>query len=383
MAIYYIIYGVLLFLTLIFEVLPFRLNKQSTLILYVIVGAYLVCFAGFRTVGYDYAGYKMIFELISNLEPAQIFSFQITEYGYTFSNWLLRGYSYSVLVFFTACLAVLPKLIYFYKRCDDVFIALLVYYCMNLIGSDTGQIRQGIACGICLYALDEVSEGRLIKFILLVLLASSFHITAVFFLLMPFIRNKHYGFRQLMMFLCVCFLLSMMGNLLVTVANIIAPFAGQTSFKIIYYLSIAGTFSWASLLSIIKNIPLLFIFSYLVRPGKSAVFAEKTYSRLLAAYNCFYVSIALNVMILNLGAFGRITNMFRITQIYLLSEVCYLYGREFRISGIGAGLAKVLLIGYTAVFCVMNMTNHITFHIDTPSNGYVPYSWSLDMLGMK
>ena len=77
-----------------------------------------------------------------------------------------------------------------YLNSDKVMISMVMCICLGLYMFMIQGLRQAIAISICLLAIEACKNRKLVRFALLVLLASLFHRTAMVFLLVYFI----YGF---------------------------------------------------------------------------------------------------------------------------------------------------------------------------------------------
>lgn len=85
--------------------------------------------------------------------------------------------------FITICIS---KLIY--KWCKNPFWGFYLHTTIGLFTMSMSGIRQSIACCICWFGIDCILEKKPIKFFLLVLLAATFHQSAIFFVVFYFAR---------------------------------------------------------------------------------------------------------------------------------------------------------------------------------------------------
>ncbi|XOD68508.1 MAG: EpsG family protein [Flavobacteriales bacterium AspAUS03] len=181
-----IIYNIILifiFLLSFAEVL--FLKRKKKFFFYGIVFV-LIFISGFRyEVGSDYSSYKNAFFIIQNTNKPGV------EWGYHYLNKIFASFQNGFIgVFFTiAFFAILSKAIAIFKYSHYPILVLLLYYVIYYFNGDSGQIRQNLAMGICLYATQYIFEKRFFKFLFAIILATSFHNTAIIFIFSYFIGN--------------------------------------------------------------------------------------------------------------------------------------------------------------------------------------------------
>lgn len=107
------------------------------------------------------------------------------EVGYQVTTWLLAQifrHGQWQLIFSGAFFAI--SVCYFVKKnCQNPILALTVFNCLGLFNFMVQGLRQSVAMCICLWAIEQCKNKKLIKFLLLVLLASLFHASAIVFLI--------------------------------------------------------------------------------------------------------------------------------------------------------------------------------------------------------
>ena len=114
------------------------------------------------------------------------------EPGYLFTVWCLsRVFPSAQFVFvLTGLLFSIAICRVVYLNSDNVMISMIMCICLGLYMFLIQGLRQGIAISICLLAIESCKRRRFIRFLLLVILASFFHRTALVFILVYFV----YGF---------------------------------------------------------------------------------------------------------------------------------------------------------------------------------------------
>lgn len=89
---------------------------------------------------------------------------------------------------------------FIYRNSKDVFISVVAYICLGSFGMFLYAFRQAFAIAICLFALEAVQKKQRIITILLILLASLFHQTAIIFLPVLFLYNKKLNQKTIVSF---------------------------------------------------------------------------------------------------------------------------------------------------------------------------------------
>jgi len=147
--------------------------------------------AGFRdTIGCDWQNYEHIFNYQASIAlAAMALKGEVGFYALTNT---IKYFNLSYIHLNVAC-----AFIFFYgfnvlaKRQKDPLTFLALAFPILIIGLPMSGIRQGAAVGILCIALICFIDKKVLKFIALVILATSFHTSAIVFLaLTPFIKNS-------------------------------------------------------------------------------------------------------------------------------------------------------------------------------------------------
>ena len=189
---------------------------------------YLVCwmmglalFVGFSDMlgGYDRYIYGELFDEVADIRQegrdvftAYIFQQYPTELGYVYLNVLLSYFTSNRYVFILVVTLIIYGLYYInIKRyASDYRIALLLFFGLLFFFTFT-YLRQMIGVGIASLSLKYVYERKLWKFVVLVLLATSFHNSAVILLPVYFIPVRKYSISSVLVIMLVCLLVGMSG----------------------------------------------------------------------------------------------------------------------------------------------------------------------------
>ncbi len=168
-----------------------KFNYERNLFYYLILFI-LFIFASFRyKVGCDWAAYEGLFYTINEYEWLNIFSDR--DPLFYLINGLLYKYNFSFLF-----LNIIFSGIFFWgihifaKHQPDPLSFLIFTFPILIINMPMSGIRQGAAIGLVCIALVHFLDRRPFKFIMWVLIASGFHLSAiVFLLLIPFSTGRY------------------------------------------------------------------------------------------------------------------------------------------------------------------------------------------------
>lgn len=115
------------------------------------------------------------------------------ERGFTFINYAVASLNlnYNALLALMAILMIGIKAKVIFEHRQIMMIALFLYYCYYL--ADIFGVRQFLAISLTLYSIRFIIDKRFMPFLLIVLLASTVHITAIFFLFSYWVYHIKYS----------------------------------------------------------------------------------------------------------------------------------------------------------------------------------------------
>ena len=136
--------------------------------------------------GVDVANYK---EYFNSWYERYNFVFLLRHFeldnGYIFLNKIVKVFSQEFYIFkcvlYFICVSLFSIIIY--KRSKYPALSFLIYLGLGYLGTNFCLLRQAAAYSICFVAFIYLKQNKLIKFILLIILAATFHKTALFFAL--------------------------------------------------------------------------------------------------------------------------------------------------------------------------------------------------------
>lgn len=258
-------------------------------------------------IGSDYFNYQRIYE------EYILFGESTLEWGYLmlmrFSDWMFK--SYDGLVFLCAFLSVIIIMYWTlkYAQLKHIPLALLVLLAMNM-GIWFNTMRQGIAISLCAIALICVKKSKFIGFLILVVLASLMHTTALILLPCYFLLN-HKNKKTPMVFV--------VAKLLV-IAGLIFAFVyfyeqisieNDLRFSGYYDTEEGGTTPWFLIFSIFIILPELFCMPrVLQKDSKNIIYL-------------FWIILEVIFFIigLNVAFVFRIAEYFSVVHILLIPEI--------------------------------------------------------------
>lgn len=172
--------------------------------------------------GLRYPDYEVVYDLrlyydfynqiINTTSWTEIFLISRFEPGYVILNKLLATivpWAQFILIFEAVfCVYCVSRFIY--KNSEYPFQAILFYICLGTMGFQLTAFRQAFAMSICLLSVEFIKEKKIFRFLLTVLLAMSFHKTALVFFPFYFIANRKPNWKNnlaniIAMVICISF----------------------------------------------------------------------------------------------------------------------------------------------------------------------------------
>lgn len=183
---------IFVFLVLWFFILAFipssSKNKKVKTVCCALSGAALAFVAGFRSssVGADTPGYVRSFQ---NAQPLDWNSF-IGLFGkkeplyYTLTGTLRHiTDNYTVLFLIIAAFFITAVCYFIKKYSSNILISFILFMSMGYFSFSMAGLRQTIAMGFMILALDRIINKKYLSFVILILIATGFHVTSLIFFL--------------------------------------------------------------------------------------------------------------------------------------------------------------------------------------------------------
>ena len=161
------------------------LRYRNNMPLVIFFGIYLLLIAlRSQAVGSDTVVYADLFEKIGWTPWKEIFSVRETEHGFSIYNKLLSLISEDpqILLIVTALITVIPLAILYYKESENALVSMALFLVFPVFIMNFSGLRQAIAIAIGSIAYFAVKRKKWLLFIALVLLAWTFHQSALILL---------------------------------------------------------------------------------------------------------------------------------------------------------------------------------------------------------
>lgn len=171
-------------------ILALSKTKKRELILVLILSFQLVLLSTFRsnTVGSDTINYINRFFIISATDWKYIYDLRDVvdfEEGFIIFNKIIGTLSSNRTVFLAINSAIIVFSVadFIYKKSPNIFLSFLVFIGLGFWGDSMNILRQMLALAILLRSLKYIEEKQLFRFVFLVIVASTFHISALSFII--------------------------------------------------------------------------------------------------------------------------------------------------------------------------------------------------------
>lgn len=334
MLIYYIFWSFLLFYC--FE--PQRKNKYFR----IITAALFALLLGFReNVGTDYSNYVGYFkyeQYLAYLEP-----------GYNYINKVVLIYGGSVVWVFLFMAAASTYFIFLSLNDKKVVYyptALLCYtLCFPFLANG---VRQGLAVSIFFYSYKFIEQRKLFLYLISIIGASLFHLSALILLPLYFILNKSLNKTTYI----VLFLLSLV-LIPISFHSVISPY--------LYFLGKYKLFLESEMFTTGAglNFGAIFSFIYLIILFILSIHS-KIYQKETVLFNLFFIFIIFKCMQVNSSIIGRISIYFEWFTFILLPIVI----KDLKVSSI---IKNLIIVFYVVVFLLLILNSY------SPKYDLVPY----------
>ena len=138
------------------------------------------------TCGIDLQTYKDRFEIINIASLESILNFSSMEYGYNFfvaiNKLIINNFQY--FLFACAMVSIIPIMVFYSKETEHNILTIALFVSIAPFTMFFSGLRQSIAMGLGIVAFYFCRKNKLVPFLLIVLLAFLFHLSAIILLLM-------------------------------------------------------------------------------------------------------------------------------------------------------------------------------------------------------
>ena len=200
------------------------ISKHKISVVFIIMLLFLGGYLGLRVRNNDTITYKIAYEQMSGFPQFwNTFDSSLSkDPGFNLVNATLKtlGVSTQSWLMFYALVTVGLYLHFIRKYRNNLVLNIYLFICVGLYGFAGAAIKQSLATAICLCALPFAEEKKWVRYILLVFLASTFHMYALIYLLVPFLMFKPWTKRTVLLIIGTVVIAFSLHNLFGAIAEI-------------------------------------------------------------------------------------------------------------------------------------------------------------------
>lgn len=207
---------ILLVLFLIVTAVIFLLNhKTKSKFLFVacaFISLFLISALRSPQIGADTKGYITLFNTLKTFDIPDILNTELYfEKGYLIFNYFIHYFSSDsrLLLLISSFIIIFSIARLIYKNSVSVFLSFYLFITMAYFYSSMNILRQYIAVAILTWSYDLVKQRKPLLFLASVVLASSFHNTAIVFLIVYFFPLIKFSFKKVFMVISLALIFSL------------------------------------------------------------------------------------------------------------------------------------------------------------------------------
>ena len=238
---------------------------------------------------------------------------------------------FHVYMFVISCFVLGSFAIFTYRHSEKPVFTYILYYSLGYYAVGFQMLRHVMAVAVLLFAYDYILERKLIRFVIIVLLASCFHSSALIFLIAYPIARVKIDFKQWAAIISVVVVVYLAKGKIAGLLNSVISEMDRYS----RYSTNASQLSLMGALILICIYIASFVFSY-------PKYKEDDEFKMLL--NMSVLSIAFMAMVTIVGEFHRVSMFFGIYNTVLLPKALRVYRVE------NQRLKAVYILGMGAVF---------------------------------
>lgn len=305
------------------------------------------------SIGTDYFLYRNIFKYaIEGHSINEIIKMYDIEPGWATLNYMIsiifKDPQYIFIISSFIFIFCIYKLISENEKNINVGLSIFIFLIVAYIPS-FNTVRQYFAIGILMISFKYIKQKKLKTFILLVLIATSFHYTSIIFIIAYWIINKDIGIIKIILLSTIVFILFINYNNILRIITILSPGFGKYS-----RYEATGIFQFNKTL-IFFQLALIFLIIL------SSKFLKNRNKFIYKTTYLYYIGIVFSFLGNFVPFAGRTSYCFDISQILFISCICK-YGEK----GLNKLILNILIILYYIVFW------YISF-VYSGNNGAIPY----------
>jgi hypothetical protein len=284
---------------------------------------------------------------------------------YALLNYLVKVFtgSYTVFLFVLAILVILLKYASIERIALYPALTFFLFFCFYI--GDIFPVRQTLAVSILMTSIYFIHKKRKMPFIILVVIATCFHLSATLWIFSYSIYHKKFSNAYILMLLGVSFTLGVFGSgvyiyLLTTISQFFGDF-GKTLNRIIIYL--AGQYddgSYSILRNILALIKRMMMIPFFLMFRKKMCINSYYANGLINLYlfgNIFYLLFAMNM---NFAPLQRMSVPFVLIEIFLLPIILKIIENKYM---------KFIYLNLLLLYGLSKLYSALNAYYDA----YVPY----------
>lgn len=217
MTIYFLYYGILVGLGVIFQLIGALKNRGGRIVYLTLVGITLTVVGGARAFGVSYDGvtYAGIFRRFANSAwvPPQKYTFSV-EYGFYVLCKLIAvlGGTARTMFWVTSAFTSASVCVFIYRNTKHVFFAMIVLLSFPFFYTSFDLIRYYLAGSIVLWAFQYAQKGRFFEYACFIMMACLFHKTAIMFIVLYFMPKIRWNIITVVILCLAALLISIFAN---------------------------------------------------------------------------------------------------------------------------------------------------------------------------
>jgi hypothetical protein len=270
-------------------------------------------------IGQDYFAYEFLFNRLQFSFLNEIkFGADQQEIGFRIIGSILKGigFNYQMYLAFFATI----NIVYIMKICKryskNPTLSLFIFFCFYYLTWVFSGIRQGVVIAVGIYYLLRcIEQNKTLKFIVIVILLSLIHSSAITLLILYFISKIKFTKKKLIYISAFCIVLSMLPIGFIISKLTWLPFY----YRIYFYLDKSIGLNFIDFKGVMRLIFLLIAFIFYDQYRKNSDISEKI-------INVYIVGLLLYFLFqFSEGTAARISLYGKVLDIVILSNILYLY----------------------------------------------------------
>lgn len=338
-----------------------RLDKNN-LVFYILSGISLIVISAFRSwsVGADTLNYINLYRYANNASVENLlFGYQGVDRGYLLYTKFLNNFSESgqFLLFVNSVIIVFSIFYFIYKNSNNDVLSVYLFLTLSQYLTSMNITRQYLVISIFVFAYEMLKKNKFTIYILLILLASTIHSTALIFLiLVPIIWLKP-TYKNLLRLLpimgAVTIILYLNPTIIFSVAGSYSDYIGTQFFQSV---DVGGTI----VIWIVQF--LLVIFGIMILKNKEL--NDEVSIRIFISSFMVFASICVGLLGSQIYLLFRLNYYFDLFMLLLIPDVIFYLVKE-------KNLARFIIYSLLFIYFVYNLLNGIA--------GAVPYEFIWQM----